>query len=50
MLRRCGLDASGSGQEPVAGCCEYGTGFHKRRGISWPAEWLPASEEGLCSM
>jgi hypothetical protein len=21
---RCGLDASGSGQEPMAGCCEQG--------------------------
>jgi hypothetical protein len=25
MLGRCGLDASGSGQESVAGSCEYGT-------------------------
>jgi hypothetical protein len=21
---KCGLDSSGSGQEPVAGCCEHG--------------------------
>jgi hypothetical protein len=26
MLRRCGLDASGSGQEPVAGFCQHGNG------------------------
>jgi len=25
-------------------------GFHKRRGISWRAEWLLDSQEGLCSM
>jgi len=25
-------------------------GFHKRRGISWPAEWLSASQERLHSM
>jgi len=24
--------------------------FHKRRGISWQAEWLLASQEGLHSM
>jgi hypothetical protein len=24
-LERCGLDSSGSGQGPVAGCCENGT-------------------------
>jgi hypothetical protein len=24
--------------------------FYKRRGISWPAEWLSASQEGLCCM
>jgi hypothetical protein len=23
-VRRCGLDSSGSGQGPVAGCCEHG--------------------------
>jgi len=23
-VRRCGLDASGSGQGPMAGCCEHG--------------------------
>jgi len=23
-LGRCGLDVSGSGQGPVAGCCEHG--------------------------
>jgi hypothetical protein len=22
---RCGLDSSGSGQGPVAGCCEFGS-------------------------
>jgi hypothetical protein len=25
-------------------------GFHKRWGISWLAEWLSASQEGLCFM
>jgi hypothetical protein len=24
MVGMCGLDASGSGQEPVTGCCEHG--------------------------
>jgi hypothetical protein len=24
MVGRCGLHASGSGQGPVAGCCEHG--------------------------
>jgi hypothetical protein len=24
MEGRCGLDSSGSGQGPVAGCCEHG--------------------------
>jgi len=24
MVGRCGLDASGSGQGPVVGCCEHG--------------------------
>jgi len=23
-VRRCGLDSYGSGQGPVAGCCEHG--------------------------
>jgi hypothetical protein len=23
-VRKCGMDAYGSGQGPVAGCCEYG--------------------------
>jgi hypothetical protein len=30
------------------GSCEHWS--HKRRGISWPAKWLLASLEGLCSM
>jgi hypothetical protein len=25
MVGRCGLDACGSGQEPMMGCCEHGT-------------------------
>jgi hypothetical protein len=25
-------------------------GFHKRRGISWLAEWLLTSQEGFCSL
>jgi hypothetical protein len=24
MFEECGLDSSGSGQGPVAGCCEHG--------------------------
>jgi len=24
LVGRCGLDSSGSGYGPVAGCCEYG--------------------------
>jgi hypothetical protein len=28
----------------------WNVGFNKRRGISWLAEWLLASQEGLCSM
>jgi hypothetical protein len=24
MVRGCGIDSSGSGQRPVAGCCEDG--------------------------
>jgi hypothetical protein len=23
-VRKCGLDSSGSGEGPVAGCCEHG--------------------------
>jgi hypothetical protein len=37
----CRLDASGSGDGPVAGCSEhskYTLGFRKRRGISRLAE------------
>jgi hypothetical protein len=33
----CGLDSSGSGWEPLAGCCEHGidlAGFLNIRGIS----------------
>jgi hypothetical protein len=44
-----GLDSSGS----VANSCEHGnepSGFHKMLGISWVAEWLAASREGLSSM
>jgi hypothetical protein len=29
--------------------CASGGGYHKRRGISWLAEWLLASQETLCS-
>jgi len=40
-VRRRGLDASGSEQGPLAGCCAQWTfGLYKRRGISWPDEWL----------
>jgi len=38
MAERCGLDASGSGQGPVAGSCEHGDeslGSIKGGGISW---------------
>jgi hypothetical protein len=42
-----GLDPSDSGQRPVTGSCEPG---NKWRRISWLAEWLSASEEGLCFM
>jgi hypothetical protein len=42
---RCGLDASDSGQEPLAGSCEHG----KRWGIYLTAEQLSASQ-GLCFM
>jgi hypothetical protein len=37
----------------VAGSCEHGnqpSGSIKRRGISWLAERLSASQEGLCSI
>jgi hypothetical protein len=52
-VERCGLDASGSGQGPVAGLCDHGNdplGSTKCGGISWRAEWLLASEERLCYM
>jgi hypothetical protein len=29
---------------------EWTCGFYKRKGISWVAEWLLASQEGLSSM
>jgi hypothetical protein len=35
-MGRCGLDASGSGKGPVAGCCEHGnepSDFIKREEI-----------------
>jgi hypothetical protein len=41
---------SGSGRGQVAGCCECGNepfGFQKMQGISWLAEELLASREGL---
>jgi hypothetical protein len=37
----------------MVGCCEHGnepSGSIKGGGISWQAEWLSASQEGLCSM
>jgi hypothetical protein len=50
ILVRCGLDASHSGQGPVAGSCEHGnepSGCVKGGGISLLAEWLSVSQEGL---
>jgi len=41
---RCGLDASGLGQRPVAGPCEHG---NEPSGSIKGGEFL---EEGLCSM
>jgi hypothetical protein len=49
----CEVDASGLGKGPVPGSCEHGnetSGFHKRWGISWLAEWLLDSQEGLLYM
>jgi hypothetical protein len=37
-VRRCGQDASGSGEGPLAGSCEHGT------------ESLGSMKEGLCSL
>jgi hypothetical protein len=34
----------------LLGTRNWSFGFHKRRGISWLAEWLLASPEELCSM
>jgi hypothetical protein len=48
-----GLDLYGSWEIQVAGSCECGnepSGFYKTRGISWLADDLLASEEGLCSL
>jgi hypothetical protein len=39
----CGLDSTGSG-------CGLVVGSNKRRRISWLADWLSASQEGLSSM
>ena len=47
-----GLDRSGSGQEQVAGCCEYGdepSGFIKCGAFPEQLRTL-VSREGLCSM
>lgn len=44
----CAVSSAGS----VAVLCQHGDKpfeFHKRREISWPAERLLASQEGLCS-
>jgi len=47
-VKRCGLNASGSGQGAVTG--PLTVGFHARWGIPLPGEALSASQEGLCSM
>jgi hypothetical protein len=44
-------ESTGRGIEPVMSCCEHGSEFLKRRGISRLDERLsPASQEGICSM
>jgi hypothetical protein len=43
MQKLFGMDPSGSGQDSLTSSCEHG--FHKRRGISQPADGLMASEE-----
>jgi hypothetical protein len=50
-LWRCGLNSCSSGQGPVSNSCEHDSGIfglHRRRGISWPSEWLSASEGPCC--
>jgi hypothetical protein len=50
----CELDAYGSGQGPVGGSCEHDNeplgSIKGGGGVSGVAEWLLASQEGLCSM
>jgi hypothetical protein len=55
MLNRMrrGLDWYGPGQVQVAGCCEHDheqLGCTKCRELSWLAEELLTSQEGLCSI
>jgi len=52
MVPSCGLEMSDSGQGLVAGYCERDnepSGGINGGGFFWPAEWLSASEDGLCS-
>jgi hypothetical protein len=48
MEKGCELESRDPEQGPMEDCYEHGnelSGFHKRRGIFWPAGWLSMYEE-----